>query len=86
MAATNKVFVNDSAPQCEDVDLNGYKNENNNLIVFYCVLGKFRLFWLKFGVNDVTKAINIYRYQTFYIASSFSANKNIPITTFRLKQ
>lgn len=32
MAATTKVWVNNSPPQCEDADLNGFKNENNNLI------------------------------------------------------
>ena len=33
MAATVKDFLNNSPPQCEDVDLNGYKEENNNLIL-----------------------------------------------------
>ena len=33
MAATEKIWVNDQAPTCEDVDLNGFKSENNNLIV-----------------------------------------------------
>lgn len=33
MAATTKVWLNDNAPQVDDVDLNGFKNENNNLIV-----------------------------------------------------
>jgi len=33
MAASTKVWVNNQAPQCEDVDLNGFKNENNNAIV-----------------------------------------------------
>jgi len=32
MAATIKTWTNNSPPQCEDVDLNGFKNENNNLI------------------------------------------------------
>lgn len=32
MSATSKVFVNGSTPQCEDDDLNGFKNENTNLI------------------------------------------------------
>jgi hypothetical protein len=32
MAATTKIWVNNSAPQVDDVDLNGFKNENNNLI------------------------------------------------------
>lgn len=33
MAATEKIWVNDQSPTCEDTDLNGFKNENNNLIV-----------------------------------------------------
>ena len=33
MSATNKIWVNGIAPTCEDVDLNGFKNENNNLII-----------------------------------------------------
>lgn len=33
MAGSTKVWVNGSAPQCEDDDLNGFKNENNNLIL-----------------------------------------------------
>jgi hypothetical protein len=33
MAATTKVFSNNNAPACEDADLNGYKDENNNLIL-----------------------------------------------------
>ena len=33
MAATTKIWVNSSAPTCEDDDLNGFKSENNNLIV-----------------------------------------------------
>ena len=33
MSATNKIWVNGVPPTCEDVDLNGFKNENNNLIV-----------------------------------------------------
>lgn len=33
MAATTKIWVNSSAPTCEDADLNGFKNENNNLIL-----------------------------------------------------
>lgn len=32
MAATIKVFINNNPPECEDIDLNGYKLENNNLI------------------------------------------------------
>lgn len=32
MAATTKIWLNNSAPSCEDDDLNGFKNENNNLI------------------------------------------------------
>ena len=32
MSATNKTWVNNAAPSCEDVDLNGFKSENNNLI------------------------------------------------------
>ena len=32
MAATTKVFVDNSPPQAASADLNGYKNENNNLI------------------------------------------------------
>ena len=33
MSATTKTWVNGLAPTCEDVDLNGFKNENNNLII-----------------------------------------------------
>lgn len=33
MAATTKTWVNNQAPSCEDSDLNGFKNENNNLIL-----------------------------------------------------
>ena len=33
MAATTKIWTNGLAPTCEDDDLNGFKNENNNLIV-----------------------------------------------------
>lgn len=33
MSATTKVWSNNSPPSCEDVDLNGFKEENNNLIV-----------------------------------------------------
>lgn len=33
MAATTKVWVNNVAPTCEDDDLNGFKTENNNLII-----------------------------------------------------
>ncbi len=33
MAATTKIWSNGLAPTCEDVDLNGFKDENNNLIV-----------------------------------------------------
>jgi len=33
MSATNKIWVNGQPPSCEDDDLNGFKNENNNLIV-----------------------------------------------------
>ncbi len=32
MAATTKTWVNGSLPQVDDVDLNGFKSENNNLI------------------------------------------------------
>ena len=32
MAATTKAFSNNNPPACEDEDLNGFKNENNNLI------------------------------------------------------
>lgn len=32
MSASTKVWSNNSAPSCEDDDLNGFKNENNNLI------------------------------------------------------
>lgn len=32
MSATTKTFLNNNAPQCEDVDLNGFKAENNSLI------------------------------------------------------
>ena len=32
MSATTKTWVNNSAPSCEDDDLNGFKEENNNLI------------------------------------------------------
>ena len=32
MAASNKVWVDNSSPTCNDDDLNGFKNENNNLI------------------------------------------------------
>ena len=32
MASTTKTWTNNSAPACEDVDLNGFKDENNNLI------------------------------------------------------
>ncbi len=32
MAATTKIWANGIAPTCEDVDLNGFKEENNNLI------------------------------------------------------
>ena len=33
MSATIKTWVNGLAPTCEDADLNGFKSENNNLIV-----------------------------------------------------
>lgn len=33
MSATDKVFVNGSLPDIDDVDLNGFNNENKNLIV-----------------------------------------------------
>lgn len=33
MAASTKTWVNNQAPSCEDDDLNGFKNENNNLII-----------------------------------------------------
>ena len=33
MAATVKIWVNNSPPQVDDADLNGFKEENNNLIV-----------------------------------------------------
>ena len=33
MSATTKIWTNGIAPTCEDADLNGFKNENNNLIV-----------------------------------------------------
>lgn len=33
MSATIKIWSNGVAPTCEDDDLNGFKNENNNLIV-----------------------------------------------------
>lgn len=33
MAATTKIWVNSSPPAVEDVDLNGFKTENNNLII-----------------------------------------------------
>lgn len=32
MAASTKTWVDDSLPQCSAADLNGFKNENNNLI------------------------------------------------------
>ena len=32
MASTTKLFSNNNPPSCEDEDLNGFKNENNNLI------------------------------------------------------
>ncbi len=32
MAATTKTWTNNQAPSCEDTDLNGFKEENNNLI------------------------------------------------------
>lgn len=32
MAASTKIWVNNSPPQCSAEDLNGFKNENNNLI------------------------------------------------------
>ena len=33
MSATTKIWVNGAAPTCDDADLNGFKAENNNLIV-----------------------------------------------------
>jgi hypothetical protein len=33
MSATNKTWSNNNPPSCEDADLNGFKLENNNLIV-----------------------------------------------------
>ena len=33
MSASTKTWVNGLAPTCEDVDLNGFKTENNNLII-----------------------------------------------------
>jgi len=33
MAATTKIWENGQPPSCEDDDLNGFKNENNNLII-----------------------------------------------------
>ena len=33
MSATIKIWSNGIAPTCEDVDLNGFKSENNNLII-----------------------------------------------------
>lgn len=33
MAGSVKTWLNNNPPQCEDADLNGFKNENNNLIV-----------------------------------------------------
>ena len=33
MSATTKIWVNGAAPTCEDDDLNGFKNEYNNLII-----------------------------------------------------
>lgn len=33
MSATTKVWSNNNPPSCEDDDLNGFKNENNNLIL-----------------------------------------------------
>lgn len=33
MASTIKVWVNNQTPPCEDKDLNGFKDENNNLIL-----------------------------------------------------
>jgi hypothetical protein len=33
MSATTKIWANGVPPSCEDDDLNGFKNENNNLIV-----------------------------------------------------
>ena len=33
MSATTKIWTNGIAPTCEDDDLNGFKNENNNLII-----------------------------------------------------
>jgi len=33
MAATAKTWLNNNPPTCEDDDLNGFKNENNNAIV-----------------------------------------------------
>ncbi len=33
MSATTKTWLNNNAPSCEDDDLNGFKEENNNLIL-----------------------------------------------------
>lgn len=32
MSSTGKIFIDSSTPQCAAADLNGFKNENNNLI------------------------------------------------------
>ena len=64
MAATTKVWVNDSAPQCEDDDLNGFKNENNNLIVAANLS-------LNTGDNDQTsQAVSIHTAGADYYTSS----------------
>lgn len=54
MSATAKTWVNNQAPTCEDADLNGFKNENNNLIV-----GSAQA--LSTGDNQQThKAVSVY--------------------------
>lgn len=68
MAATTKIWANNSPPSCEDDDLNGFKNENNNLI-----LGSGQL--LDTGDNQQTnKAVAVYAGGGDYYADSGATN------------
>lgn len=68
MAATNKVWQNNQAPTCEDDDLNGFKEENNNLIA-----GSGQL--IDTGDHQQThKAVSAYAHGGSYYIDSGSAN------------
>lgn len=71
MSATTKTWLNGNPPQLDDTDLNGFKNENNNLIESAGLT-------LNDGNNDqTTQAISIYSLGAQYLEDSGIANSYV---------